>query len=903
MQDNVSMKLTSTPFRTSQRPTGTALPRNVPASAGSTSARLAVLLALLSTLTFEIAASDGDRPAWSIGPRLLAETIFVLVLRLLARRIDRSRTIDAIRTTGTHLQHSSSPDVTSHYSLQEIATRPPMIWILSLAIVPFLVEVLIRQMTETMLPLELLLLACFRNAVLVLAGFAYRRDCQQLCCTLSTFLMIFASTLSAEIWLHGLVVIFSIVGIWWLMGTYWETLKGRLAASSQQHPSRQWLLVLPAIVFLALIGLPVAATQTHALRGFVPSSGGSDWYSEAARSGVGDGDALVAGTENIQSFGPIEDAPFLSSHEPSLYDLFDDTYDEPVKIEKQDRAISITSQSVVKQNEHHLAESRQAGKEFSTLRKNGGQRRQEMTNRNSNALLYVKGRVPLHLKLEAFDLYDGVEWFSEPIQGTQPNLQMQTIHGKPWLRLPTATSLEIYGPPETHALKIIRLDTNRIPAPTELLGVHVDQLDRGDFYKWAQPGIVCMDRDKLPSLTVLNIQSRVVDERLIPKTHMYLTGGPTSYRQFGDDRESLRVKQLAEEWTQGIKPGWPQVQMVVQRLRQEFVHDRDATAPSDCRHTVAHFLFASRRGPDYQFASAAVSLLRTLGYSSRLVSGFYADPNRYEARSQHTPVLAQDVHFWVEVCAGGKNWLPVEPTPGYQLLQPPLTMTEHIRAGLFAMWQSVLENFFIVLIGAAAFLWLILQRRFVADQFATAVWRFRPVASERVFVCRTLQLLERRLRRMGFQKSPGTTRSRWLLQTAPHSGDAERRLAIEFKRLAEWAPFAPLEAPAPVPQPREVCRRAILLWSWKNRGRIDPTVRSSGPAVNGDISGESRDATGDRVVQRSQAESRIREERTLVNDLAPQWPPDTDTPDALRSCSRTETSRLLRETSPISPGY
>jgi hypothetical protein len=43
----------------------------------------------------------------------------------------------------------------------------------------------------------------------------------------------------------------------------------------------------------------------------------------------------------VQSFAPIEDAPFMTSHEPSLYDLFDDLYNESMKVERQQRAVSL----------------------------------------------------------------------------------------------------------------------------------------------------------------------------------------------------------------------------------------------------------------------------------------------------------------------------------------------------------------------------------------------------------------------------------------------------------------------------------------------------------------------------------------------------------------------------------
>ena len=548
----------------------------------------------------------------------------------------------------------------------------------------------------------------------------------------------------------------------------------------------------------------------------MPSSGGTDWYSESARSGVGDGDALVAGTENIQSFAPIEDAPFLSSHEPSLYDLFDDTYSEPVKVEKQERAISLLPQFAANQKESHLAESKQAGKEFSTLRKQGEAKRQNMANLDSDALLYVKGRVPLHLKLEAFDRYDGIDWFPAPLSESARKLEIVTLSGKPWLRVSASTLLEIYSPPETHALKIIRLDTNRIPSPTQMLGIHIDKVDRSDFFEWAQPGIVRMDREKLPSLSVIHVQSRVVDERLIPKTIVHLSGGPADFRQFGNDEESRRVRELAQLWTKDVPFGWPQVQTIVERLRREYVHDHSAKPHSDCEHTVADFLFESRRGPDYQFASASVWMLRSLGYSTRLVSGFYADPVRYDKRARHTAVTAEDVHFWAEVSAGADNWVPIEPTPGYELLQPLPTLFERLQAAGIGAWRWFFSNIVLILFAATTVLWLVIQRRFVADRIATAIWRLWPAHEERAFVRQTLRLLERRFHRKGLKRLPGMTPTRWLERMISQNNESDRQLAIQFKQLAEWAHFSPVDSVAPTPERRALCHKAVLIWSWKS---------------------------------------------------------------------------------------
>ena len=782
--------------------------------------RLALLLALLSTLTLEIATADGEQPVWRVALTLACEAAIVAFLSFFARRMNSPNTSVWKRRPVAQAEKNHDAG---------LGARLHLIWILCLATAPFMIEIVIRGVTDTMLPLELLLLAYFRNGVLALAIFAHRNDCQRMCCSLSTFLTIFASALASQIWLHGLVVVFSVIGIWWLMGSYWETLRGRLAATSETEPSKRWLLGLPMIVLTVLLGLPVAATQTHALRGFMPSSGGTDWYSESARSGVGDGDALVAGTENIQSFAPIEDAPFLNSHDPSLYDLFDDSYSEPVKVEKQERAISLLPEFAAKQKESHLAESKQAGKEFSTLRKQGETKRKNMSNLESNALLYVKGRVPLHLKLETFDRYDGIDWFPDSLSTNVPKLEIQTLNGKPWLRVSASTLLEIYSPLETHALKIIHLDTNRVPAATQLLGIHIDKVDRSDFFEWAQPGIVRMDRDKLPPLSVIHVQSRVLDERILPKAHVYLSSGPAVYRQFGSDEQSQRVRELAELLTKDIPIGWPQVQTIVERLRRGYVHDHATKPPAECEHTVADFLFESRRGPDYQFASSAVWMLRSLGYTTRLVSGFYANPARYDMRARHTAVTADDVHFWAEVWAGSDNWIPIEPTPGYQLLQPPPTLGEQCLAAGLGAWQWCVANVSAMVVFATTMICFFFQRHFVADLISTAIWRWWPARGERAFVRQTLRLLDRRFHRMGFKRPLGMTSTRWLERTVSCASDSDRQSAHQFKELAEWADFGPAEMSIPLPEYRAVCHKAVLVWSWRTvaQGTVQSWNRSS----------------------------------------------------------------------------
>ena len=129
-----------------------------------------------------------------------------------------------------------------------------------------------------------------------------------------------------------------------------------------------------------------------------------------------------------------------------------------------------------------MATSRRPGREFSTVRKPGNPSRKRIADLDSHAILQVKGRVPAHLKLESFDVYDGIEWLPQEAKRREGDVSLRTVGDRTWMMLAPAVSVDIYGPPETHALRIIRLDTNRIPEPNRLTAVHVDHLDRTVFF-------------------------------------------------------------------------------------------------------------------------------------------------------------------------------------------------------------------------------------------------------------------------------------------------------------------------------------------------------------------------------------------------------------------------------------
>ncbi len=104
-----------------------------------------------------------------------------------------------------------------------------------------------------------------------------------------------------------------------------------------------------------------SAGSTVALGGWFWGSGGTGRADPFAARGVGDGDQLVAAKDEAASFGAVESELFLDSEVPSLYDMFNDMYGEPVnKKRENERAIGLAP-SPEAPKEQRTAQSRQSG--------------------------------------------------------------------------------------------------------------------------------------------------------------------------------------------------------------------------------------------------------------------------------------------------------------------------------------------------------------------------------------------------------------------------------------------------------------------------------------------------------------------------------------------------------------
>lgn len=644
---------------------------------------------------------------------------------------------------------------------------------------------------------------------------------QKLAALLSLFTLLFCVSTSQDQSMGLLIALYLLIGLGWLSREYWTSLK--LAKMSSESRRPPWFLVGTVcallVVALTLYTIP-QSTRTHMLSGFMPSSGGRGNYDRFARYGVGDGDALVAGTTEAMSFAPIEEAPFVEGKQPSLYDMFQETYGKPEIPKKSQRAVALEPE-MVKKNHHRMAKAKKGSKTFTLRRKMSAQKKhRHLKDTASNAILHVVGRVPLHLRHTTYDLFDGEEWFPSEVHVNQAKLiEVTSIDDKPWMKWRMPSGDDLFSNVEPHALRTVNIDTNRIVAPANLMGVHIDEVDRSDLFKWVQPDVLAMDRDTIPNLTVIHLQSRIVQPRHMDKFARLEASNETLINTPPHGDGWRKMRQFAEKLVQDAHTPSEKIAAIENYLRDNFELDNDIEVPLDTANAINWFLFESHQGPDFMFATSAALMLRSVGVPARVVSGFYADPDKFDQKTRLTSVHESDVHWWVEVKVGLSAWHTVEPTPGYLKLAPSHTLWQRITFASQAACRAVVTYWPITLFIVFCSCLAATFRKRLHARFATWWWLARhyfrkPGHDPRPFITNTMQVIDRKLALAGTPRKRSQTLACYL--RAEEQNPLMAHVSAEERlRLARWCDWALYSSHAETPDDtsneilKESCWRVI----------------------------------------------------------------------------------------------
>ncbi len=705
-----------------------------------------------------------------------------------------------------------------------------LLWMFVL--LPWFLEPIDREWRGIGLPNEVLGILALRNAGIALAVTPGRPRWWQLAGITSVFLLLFAMCLGSRPGLLVVLGLYAVTGVFALGWRYWSSLgtfapltrlerprTGRLALP-RRYP---WLIGLLALVLFAGSAAcwAFAPNQLLAPLGeWLPTSGGTGEFDPFSRGGVNDGDAEAAGN-NPTSTGFVETDLFLDSPLPSLYDMFSDLLGEPFRPQDQQRSVALSARSETRDPEQ-AARNRRPDRAMSTARQRPAQPRRPR-DQTARAIFEVQGRTPVHIRVAAYDQFDGISWQ----EGTFLVCDCLPRPDPPgdWLRILRQMPVDYLSDVEAHQFKIVEPKGTLVPTPTLLHRFYIRYVNKPDFFRWAQPEIVRMIRD-LPDGITIHTEAACLDPQRLDQ----LSFRPNSQRlgphhQLPKPAHTAELATLAQAWTKHVPTGWPQIEAIRKRLQTTYQFDNAYTVPEECTNTVAHFLLRSRRGPDYLFASSAAVLLRHLGYSARLVSGFYAAPEDYDPATDHTPVTRDDLHFWAEVQLPGGIWVPVESTPGYAVRKPPLSFWERLLSGLRVLARSALHHALVlgicvVLLGVG-----VVWRRDLWDALHVCYWNWNH-AQERERIRAAMRLLEQRSRWAGRARPDGMTPRAWLDQLRVHSPPDTQQMLGQFSEMLTWASYAPGGIDPSAGTSQAICAATLRAWPWRRFCQLPPLTLS-----------------------------------------------------------------------------
>jgi transglutaminase-like putative cysteine protease len=141
-----------------------------------------------------------------------------------------------------------------------------------------------------------------------------------------------------------------------------------------------------------------------------------------------------------------------------------------------------------------------------------------------------------------------------------------------------------------------------------------------------------------------------------------------SYVQLPNDF-SPRIRQLAREVTQGKETAYEKVDAVTNYLRSNITYEKIIPTIPAGDDPLEWFLFVHKAGFCNYYASAEVTMLRSLNIPARMVVG-YAQGAWSDADKRYH-IEAKDFHAWPEIYFPGIGWVPFEPTAGQPVLTYP----------------------------------------------------------------------------------------------------------------------------------------------------------------------------------------------------------------------------------------
>ncbi len=274
---------------------------------------------------------------------------------------------------------------------------------------------------------------------------------------------------------------------------------------------------------------------------------------------------------------------------------------------------------------------------------------------NYNPVMIVHSRQPHYWQAEIFTTFTGKEWLDRASNAVQIT-------------------------PKDSGIPLFSLSFNTSQITTTTQSFSVKAVNGRPFHTLFYPGVPISINAGSSSLVLYPGKEQFVANRtqsyrvtsIVPHFNPVvldnITFGEYPQPKLGPDLQiphnlSPRVGQLARSITHHAKGPWEAAMDIKQYLDSHYRYSFHVTPTRT--NVVNHFLFTDKEGYCDQFSTAFIMMLRSLGIPARWVAGYA--PGQYNAHDHGYVIRAIDAHSWAQIYIAPYGWIPVDPTPGYNI--------------------------------------------------------------------------------------------------------------------------------------------------------------------------------------------------------------------------------------------
>ena len=160
---------------------------------------------------------------------------------------------------------------------------------------------------------------------------------------------------------------------------------------------------------------------------------------------------------------------------------------------------------------------------------------------------------------------------------------------------------------------------------------------------------------------------------------------------YTEDVKSVDIKRLAKELTKGSESDYDKAKKIESYFyKNDYIYDLEYDTSDK---NVEDFLFETKTGVCYEYATAMVLLARAAGIPARFCGGYnMTEPTEDAPKSYNYVVMTRDYHAFPELYIKGYGWMSFEPTMADVLEEKDKTTATDLlaRAGLIILTITLL---------------------------------------------------------------------------------------------------------------------------------------------------------------------------------------------------------------------